>query len=501
MSEEQGGVRKTENLLLLFGAVLVLLAVGTRVYIAGAEEEAQRLAKHQFAGLSSLENLRGKSTSEGVLKATDAAGQVFRSITSDPPGALILTPNQTYPEAPPITPTLVKQNSTNLSFETKFHQGAVQDLPPSGPIALSLKPLYRILVNLLWPGLLMLGAPFVLMRKSRPEPVESRPSSRTFVSSPSPAANESGSITRVVEPPQPPQVSQIFSLVEGPYQHDPATPEQLIYGRFIQGEVIGKGGMGTVYRCQSCVPGDKGRYALKVLLPEWSKSQDFRARFEREADICHKLTHRNLVRAYERGEKDGDLWMVMDFVQGSELNQWLQKQKRSPEEIVGLFLQICEGLSHAHQQDIVHRDLKPENILVTEDGQKAVIADFGLAKGKHYATITKTNTTLGTPIYMPPEQISGNPGGPLGDLYSLGCILYESLSGSIPFPETDVLALLNSKLNGKSPPALTLEQATPELRGIVEKLMAHKPEDRFQSAEELKDSLILLSRESNSSGS
>lgn len=490
--EEVDAVPKSSKVLLITGLLFVSVSILMFVFIAGAETEARRIGKVQENSDEAYPGVGSIASKSGNIKLDSGNFTIART---DPPGAVVSPKDSLHETSPRLTPTLVKP-VPGLSFETPFRRSQVTGTLPERQLKLSLKPFYLILVNLLWPGLLMLLIALKQIRNQRGEIAEA------LSPSPSrPSSSESGSITRVVEPPQPRQVSQIFSLVEGPYQHDPATPEQLIYGRFVQGEIIGKGGMGTVYRCQSCVPGDKGLYALKVLLPEWSKSPDFRARFEREADICHKLTHRNLVRAHERGEKDGDLWMVMDFVQGSELNQWLQKQKRSPEEIVALFVQICDGLSHAHKQDIVHRDLKPENILVTEDGRKAVIADFGLAKGKHYATITKTNTTLGTPIYMPPEQITGGSGGPLGDLYSLGCILYESLSGSIPFPGDDVLALLNSKLTGKSPPALTPEQATPELRGIVEKLMAYKPEDRFQSAEELKESLNLLSRESNSSGS
>jgi serine/threonine-protein kinase len=343
------------------------------------------------------------------------------------------------------------------------------------------------------PGFVLIILPLYLDKKTD-TPTKTVPTSRSFVAvlPETPERREVQSDDPTADVVQAESVAEVPPAApgSGPYQHDPTTPQELIYGQFVKGELVGKGGMGTVYRCRSCVPGDTRIYALKILNEEWSTSEDFRARFEREADICRKLTHTNVVRAYERGEKEDRLWMVMDFIEGGELTEWLKREKRSATEIGGLFVQVCDGLAHAHNQDVVHRDLKPENILVVEGEQKPVIADFGLAKGKHYKTITKTNTTLGTPIYMPPEQVTGGKGGPRGDLYSLGCILYEALSGESPFPDKDVLSLLNKKLLGKMPPDLDKTQATPEMQAIVFKLLATSPDDRFQSAEELKQALL-----------
>ncbi|MCA9779991.1 MAG: serine/threonine protein kinase, partial [Candidatus Eremiobacteraeota bacterium] len=276
---------------------------------------------------------------------------------------------------------------------------------------------------------------------------------------------------------------------DGLYKHESGTRSEDQFGRFVRGELIGKGAMGEVYTCTSCLPGDQNTYALKVLLPEWSKASDFRTRFEREADICRKLDHPNLVRAYDHGDKDGRLWMVMDYVDGEELESWLKSGDHSEAELVKLFRQVCQGLEYAHRVGVIHRDLKPGNILVRRHNQQPVIADFGLARGKHYATITKTNTTLGTPTYMAPEQVTGGKGSPESDLYSLGCVMYEALAGKPPFEETDVMALLMLKLQGETPPELPADKANDKLRATVMKLLSNSPEQRFRSAGELIEAL------------
>ena len=152
---------------------------------------------------------------------------------------------------------------------------------------------------------------------------------------------------------------------------------------------------------------------------------------------------------------------------------------------VTFFAEVCSAIRYAHGRGVIHRDLKPGNILIRRQNQQPVLADFGLARGKHYATITKTNTTLGTPTYMAPEQVTGGKGSPESDLYSLGCVMYEALAGVPPFQETDVMALLMLKLQGESPPELPESKAGPNLRAVVMKLLANSPEKRFRSAGEV----------------
>lgn len=477
----------SSNYRLLLGTALVGFSLALFSYILGAEHQGQIAGQQQtdYLGVqfgSELADLPEK------LKVDGQPASLV--VETDPPLASLNPETSVMQGFPPTTPTLIKSvPGQKISFQTTFRHGKAEEMQLKAPLRLSLKPLYLILLNLFWPGigLIALGARALRADQS----VERPPTSRTFVAPAPPTVHEA--------PAQEEPMAKRSVVFESAFEHAPDTPHELIYGRFVKGDMVGQGAMGTVYRCRSCQISDPKTYALKVLLPEWSKSPDFRARFEREADICHKLVHPNLVRAYERGEKGDDLWMVMDFIEGQELQQWLQETKPDPQQVVAHFIDLCDGLAHAHNQGIVHRDLKPENIIVTPD--RAVIADFGLAKGKHYATITKTNTTLGTPIYMPPEQVTGGIGESRGDLYSLGCILYECFSGRLPFPEKDVLMLLHRKLKGDTPPPLTVDQAPPAVAEIVSRLMQANPDQRYQSAEELKAALQSASRASTNSGS
>lgn len=481
-------------------------------YITGSEAEAERYALERVRTSKVLSNILsqkqvGDELKEFVMK--NARIEEFRPenfggssseipLFTHPPGAKINDNNAEELLGRRFTPALIEPpNSWDLTLETRFRSISITSkeqydtLSSNGsqPIDLPLKFGYLLLVGLPLPGMVLLGLGYRLYSREKPEPVvETQISVARSFATVIPEIQDSREMetrTMPVSKPEPdlPPVS--------------ADPE-LLFGAFIRGEEVGKGGMGTVYRCRSRRPKDKRTYALKILNKEWSDSSDFRARFEREADICYKLNHENVVRAYERGEKDGRLWMVMDFISGGELRNWLREKARTQKAIIELFIKICDGLSHAHSQDVVHRDLKPDNILVVREDQRPVIADFGLAKGKHYDTITKTNTTLGTPIYMPPEQITGGQGGPRGDLYSLGCIMYEVFAGVCPFPDKDVLTLLNKKLMGEMPPEISEKRASKELQEIIFRLLSTNPDSRYQSAEEVKQALEQLKNKKRS---
>lgn len=436
------------------GVLLVLLSVGVNLWIFGAENEAKRLAELQ---------IERYKISAGSLSND---GGETRVLESEPAGALVEPEGVRIDGAPSFTPTLVKPNKP-LTLSTRFRRLSLSATEFQSPISLPLRPEWAVLSYLFLPGLIL-----IFWRPSsgakREEPPEKGEVSRSFVQTPLGA-----------------------ETLEGPrfdesYEHAPETPDELIYGRFVKGEFVGRGGMGEVYKCASCQPGDTRDYALKVMLADWGQSEDFRARFEREADICHKLVHPNLVRAYERGEKGDQLWMVMEFLEGVELQEWIEKSPPLP-ELLNLFVGLCEGLIHAHGRGVFHRDLKPENILVCSG--RAVVTDFGLAAGEHYATITKTNTAMGTPIYMPPEQITGGQGSPQGDVYSLGCVLYQCLAGVVPFPDQDVLMILTQKLNGIPPAPLDPNRAPAALAEIVAKMMAANPLERYRSVEDVKEAL------------
>lgn len=455
------------------GWLLILVSLLTRAFIAGAEFEARRTAARN-SGEKIAQTL---GTKQQKLEHPTDGGPRYVYLKSDPPGAVISAegagqkgPKPVLEKAPTVTPTFVRDDwSAPLTLETPFRTATLLLSQAHGVTELTLRPTYLALTSLFLPGLLLVGFSLFRRRAERTE-LEGTPTSRSFLG---PATLETAAGR-----------SQFMSV---PFEHSPDTPEELRYGRFVKGEPVGQGAMGRVYRCSSCVGADTNEYALKVLLPEWSRNPDFRVRFEREAEICHKLVHPNLVRAFERGEKGEDLWMVMEFLQGKEWQEWLESETPSQDEILRMVEGLCDGLSHAHSQGVVHRDLKPENILVASG--KAVVTDFGLAKSKQYATITKTNTAMGTPIYMPPEQVTGGQGSPQGDIYSLGCLLYQSLSGEVPFPQTDVLQLLTQKLNGAGPKPLDPEKVEPALAEIVGKMMADNPMERYRTAQEVREAL------------
>jgi len=456
------------KLLGVLGLLFLVVSLSVNLVIFGAEYQAKDLGEEAWTRLqddratTTLADIDWKNVNE-----TTESDVVDMLVVSDPlqarVGYLGIKADEIY-----RTPALVPRDKTEYTVSSLFREGRYSEsVIKSEPVHLPLKTHWKILANLAWPGLLCLGFSFWSSRRGARHSVR-----------PSTVKDRSSSLDTVLRtsPPLAP---------DGLYQHDSRTPEQDRFARFVRGELVGKGAMGEVYKCTSCLPGDNNVYALKVLLPEWSEAEDFRTRFEREADICRKLDHPNLVRAYEYGEKGGRLWMVMDYVDGEELESWLKGSDHSEEELVRLFKDICRGLEYAHKVGVIHRDLKPGNILVRRQNQQPVLADFGLARGKHYATITKTNTTLGTPTYMAPEQVTGGKGSPESDLYSLGCVMYEALAGVPPFQETDVMALLMLKLQGESPPELPESKAGPKLRAVVMKLLANSPEKRFRSAGEV----------------
>ena len=249
----------------------------------------------------------------------------------------------------------------------------------------------------------------------------------------------------------------------------------------LKGEPL-RGSMGQVYRSTD---GQGHEVALKVMNPQVSESDEFRQRFLREASICESLQHPALVKVHSHGEHEGRLYMALEWIDGSSLDRLPLPQK--PAHVKALLLQICQGLEAAHSQNIVHRDLKPANILLRRDG-RPVIADFGLARGARYETITQTEATLGTPAYMPPEQIRGQRSGPRADLYSLGCIGYLLLTGRLPFSHADPIPLMLMHLNQAPPPT----GVDPNWDRLLLALLEKDPERRPASAAEVVNMLEAL---------
>jgi tetratricopeptide (TPR) repeat protein/predicted Ser/Thr protein kinase len=261
-------------------------------------------------------------------------------------------------------------------------------------------------------------------------------------------------------------------------------PGQVLAGRYRLGEEVGRGGMGVVYRAQDeqlgiCV-------ALKVLRPELADDPRLVERFRREILAARQVTHRNAVRIHDIG-RDGDLlFLTMDFVEGPSLQAMLRKEKRfDPERAAGIARQVALALEAAHEAGIVHRDLKPGNVLVEPSG-RACISDFGLARSPGAHDLTRTGMIVGTPAYLSPEQANGASVDRHTDLYALGLLLFEMLTGDLPATEK----MPPGQKAGASRNLRALGKGVPRyLQAIVEQLLQPDPARRFQSAREVVEAL------------
>ncbi len=248
---------------------------------------------------------------------------------------------------------------------------------------------------------------------------------------------------------------------------------------------LGHGGMGEVYKAFH--PQLHRYVALKFLLTTAETDPDFIARFQQEAQAVARLRHPHIVQVFDFDVQDGKPFMVMEFVEGETLAQRLTRLHRGGQvlpisEVVQIFQQLCSAVDYAHKQGMLHRDLKPQNVLINAQGE-AVLTDFGLAKIMGVSGLTASNTVMGTPHYMSPEQAQGQPVDTRSDVYSLGVMLYESLAGKVPFDASTPVAVLMQQVTMPPPPILEVNPAAPAgLSQIAMIAMAKRPEQRFQSA-------------------
>jgi serine/threonine protein kinase/DNA-binding beta-propeller fold protein YncE len=262
-----------------------------------------------------------------------------------------------------------------------------------------------------------------------------------------------------------------------------------VAGYRIEG-VVGRGGMSVVYLALD--PGLKRKVALKVLSPELAEDQRFRDRFIRESQLAASLEHPNIVPIHEAGDADGVLFIAMRYVRGTDLKSLIARDgPLAPGRTASIVSQVASGLDAAHTEDLIHRDVKPSNVLVSEPdrsgAEHAYLTDFGLIRRVTHATsLTKTGQFMGTLDYVAPEQIRGDAVDGRADVYSLGCLLYECLTGQPPYVSELEVTILYGHLE-EPPPSVTAHR--PELPeaidDVVARAMAKKPEDRYQSAGEL----------------
>lgn len=230
--------------------------------------------------------------------------------------------------------------------------------------------------------------------------------------------------------------------------------------------------------------------ALKILRNQYANDEEFVERFRREAQSAASLSHPNIVSIYDRGRsEDGAYYIAMEHVQRGTLKDRIKRDGAlAPEVATGVALQIADALQAAHENGVIHRDIKPQNVLVTRTGDVKV-TDFGIARAAS-SPLTQTSAVLGTAGYMSPEQAMGQPVGPQSDLYSLGVVLYEMLTGELPYDAESPISLALKHVNEppRSPREANLEVSEP-LDAITLRLLAKNPEDRYASAAELADNL------------
>jgi len=257
------------------------------------------------------------------------------------------------------------------------------------------------------------------------------------------------------------------------------------YGRYQVEKELGRGSMGTVY--QAYDPQIDRRVALKVLRPDLVTSEGFAQRFLKEARAIGRLSHPNIVVVHDVGSDQGTIYIAMELLTGEPFHEVMRNKEFSDKEIILLGSQVARVLDYAHQHGIVHRDIKPSNIIVSPDGQ-IKITDFGIAhiEDPSAAQQTRAGEVLGTPAYMSPEQVLGNPVDGRSDVYSLGVILYELSAGVRPFRGDNLAAIFMAVTQQTPPePAEVKPTVSPELSGIIMKCLNKAPEERFQSGREL----------------
>ncbi|MEH7512462.1 Stk1 family PASTA domain-containing Ser/Thr kinase, partial [Gottfriedia acidiceleris] len=250
-------------------------------------------------------------------------------------------------------------------------------------------------------------------------------------------------------------------------------------------KLIGVGGMANVYLARDMIL-DRD-VAVKMLKADFSNDPDFLRRFQREAYSVTSLSHPNIVSSYDVGEEDGLQYIVMEYVEGETLKEYIQHHTPiKPKEVLRIMEQLASALAHAHHFQIVHRDVKPQNILINKEGN-VKITDFGIATASTAATITQTNSVLGSVHYLSPEQARGGVANKKSDIYSLGIVMFELLTGKLPFSGESAVAIALKHLQSEVPPPTRFNPEIPQsVENIVLKATAKDIFYRYDTADEMK---------------
>ncbi len=259
--------------------------------------------------------------------------------------------------------------------------------------------------------------------------------------------------------------------------------DKILNNRYRLDAAIGEGGMAVVYRGYDLLL--RRQVAVKVLRPQHAADQSFVLRFYEEARAAAKLSHPNIVNTYDVGEVDGSHYIVEEFVAGETLATIIAREGKLPEAVAVRYArQICLALGASHRADLLHRDIKPSNVLITPDDVVRV-TDFGIARAANAATLSGVEAIMGSIPYCSPEQLSGNALSPASDLYSLGVVLFEMVTGRQPYIAETAIGVAMAHVNSPIPDPIACGAAiSPGLRDVIVKLLEKNPADRFQSAGE-----------------
>ena len=310
---------------------------------------------------------------------------------------------------------------------------------------------------------------------------------------PAPPSDQGSDAPTILVPPAPPgsrsadplSVSHpIFANIGATIFHE----GDVLGGRFEIQRLLGMGGMGAVYKARDMEV--ERMVGLKVIRPDLAGNPAILARFKQELVLARQVTHRNIVRIYDLNEADGVKFITMEFIEGEDLRTILTRHgKLTPDEAVSIITQVCSGLAAAHAEGVIHRDLKPGNIMRDASG-RVVIMDFGLARSVQGDGMTQTGMMIGTMEYMSPEQAMGKDLDARSDQFAVGLILYELLTGFMPYQADSAIASLVKRTQEGVVPLVEVDSSIPpELSQIVCRCLERDPQQRFASVEELAEEL------------
>lgn len=269
------------------------------------------------------------------------------------------------------------------------------------------------------------------------------------------------------------------------------TKGQKINDRYEIIRSIGEGGMANVYLGYDTIL-DRN-VAIKILRGDLSTDEKFVRRFQREALSASSLSHPNIVEMYDVGEDDGIYYIVMEYIEGQTLKQLLKKRGNlTLSESIDIMLQLTDGMAHAHDSYIIHRDLKPQNIMIQDDGQ-IKITDFGIAMALNSTQLTQTNSVMGSVHYLPPEQAAGKGSTIRSDIYSMGIIFYELLTGTLPFKGDNAVEIALKQMKDPLPDLTEENSSIPmSVENVMLKAAAKNPKNRYTDAREMHDDLLTV---------